>query len=112
MGVAVPGVVRLDLSEVVRPTHRDEPLNADPNQQVDADTQRDPETEHSRGRTVDTLFPASSPAWAILGGLSHMKNIPCRSSILVKFWSGELPTLADLKLKFVVEVLKNTLFTI
>ena len=47
MGVVVPGVVRLDLSEVVRPTHRDEPLNADPNQQVDADTQRDPETEQS-----------------------------------------------------------------
>ena len=61
---------------------------------------------------MDTIFPASSPPWAILGGLSHMKDIPCRSSILVKFWSGELPTLADLKLKFVVEVLKNTLFTI
>lgn len=30
----------------------------------------------------------------------------------MKFWSGELPTLADLKLKFEVEVLKNTLFTI
>ena len=56
------------------------------------------------GGTMDTLFPASSPPWAILGGLSHMKDIPCRSSILVKFWSGELPTLADLKLKFVVEV--------
>ena len=38
-----------------------------------------------------------------------MKDIPCRSSILVKFWSGELPTLADLNLKFVVEVSKNAL---
>ena len=56
---------------------------------------------------MDTLFPASS-----LGGLYHIKDIPWRSSILVKFWSGELPTLANLKLKFEVEVLKNTLFTI
>ena len=41
-----------------------------------------------------------------------MKDIPCKSAILVKFWLGELPTLADLKLKFEVDVLKNTLFTI
>ena len=61
---------------------------------------------------MDSSFPASSPSWAILGGLSLMKDLPCRSAILVKFWSGELPTLADLKLKFEVEVLKNTLFTI
>ena len=61
---------------------------------------------------MDTIFPASSPPWAILDGLSHVKDIPCRSSILVKFWSDELPTLADLNLKFEVEVLKNTLFKI
>ena len=30
----------------------------------------------------------------------------------MKFWSGELPTLADMKLKFEVEVLKNMLFII
>ena len=45
---------------------------------------------------------------------------PCRSLsyerytwiYLVKFWSGELPTLVDLKFKFAVKLLKNTMFTI
>ena len=60
---------------------------------------------------MDSLFPASTQQWT--RSLSYdMKDIPCRSSILVKFWSAELPTLADLTLKFEVEVLKNTLFTI
>ena len=54
VGVVVPGVVRLDLPEMVRPTDRDEPLNADPHQQVDADTERNPETEHSPPEAVTT----------------------------------------------------------
>ena len=41
----IPGVVCLNLSEVVRPTDRYESLNANPDQEVDADTERDPATE-------------------------------------------------------------------
>ena len=41
----IPGVVCLNLSEVVRPTDRYESLNANPDQEVDADTEGNPATE-------------------------------------------------------------------
>ena len=46
LSALVPGVVRLDLSEVMRSADSNEPLYAHPHQQVDADTEGDPETPH------------------------------------------------------------------
>ena len=41
----IPGVICLDLSEVVGATHSYEPLNTNTHQQVDADTERNSKTD-------------------------------------------------------------------
>ena len=41
----IPGVICLDLSEVMGATHSYEPFNTDPNQQIDAYTEGNPATE-------------------------------------------------------------------